>query len=798
MTIEQFLHRVRNPQTLTGREINVVRKAPQPGQISVCLVFPDTYEIGMSHNGLKILYHRLNAMDDVRAERCFLPDPETLPLFLQQGMPLFSLENRRPLAEFDLIGFSLLSELNFTNVLQVMEAAGLPLRRRDRGEGGPLIAAGSIAASNPEPLREFIDLFAFGDGEVLFPDILAVVRRGREAGLTRVQVLRELDRVPGLYAPECHPLRQEGVFLVPEMDGRQVHKRIAAELPDERYRAMEIVPIGNTVFDRLNVEVARGCPQNCRFCQAGNYYAPFRWRGAESCRNFITHALRGTGFESFSLASLSSGDYPYLDELLRWIPGHIAGDVSFSVPSLRPSTLSPALLKAIAEFRRTGLTIVPEAGSERLRRVINKNVSDAEIFAAVETALDHHWDKIKLYFMIGLPGETAEDIEALAVLLERIVETARARKRKIAVHASFSAFVPKPHTPLQWAARAERGAILATAEQLKRRLGRYRQIDIDVHLPEKGIIETILARGDARVGDLLEAVFRRGERYTAWDHHFHFPVWEEEIARAGLGFLLDELPEEAVLPWDFIAVGRRREHLLDEYRRARLEQPTPACESGRCAECRGCLFPVRPLPPPAPAAAAEPPAPAAQPLEYVRTRIVYEKSGDFRFFSHLSLMHYLERLLRRSGLQWRVTEGFHPRIKLASLPPLPVGAAGYGEVVEVFLQSGIGEEEALRRLQAAAGEFVFHGVRLCADRPGLMKDLRCMHYEITGADPMKVEAARVHLGGEDTVRQEGDVLFLGIAAIGNGVERLARFLRVLDPGREETAALCRRGVEFAG
>ena len=292
------------------------------------------------------------------------------------------------------------------------------------------------------------------------------------------------------------------------------------------------MPICDVVFNRLSVEIARGCPQNCRFCQAKSYYAPFRYREPGPTLDFIKESLAATGYESFSLASLSSGDYPGLPELLRRIPTIVQPDISFSVPSLRPSTLSDEMLSTLAMFRKTGITIVPEAGSERLRRAINKNVTDAEIFQALDIAWRHRWQKIKMYFMLGLPGETLEDIEAIILLLEKILAMARTRQARISIHVSFSSFVPKPHTPLQWAARAPVADLEEKMDLIKNRLKRHKNLDLDFHSASRGMVETILARGDARVGEILLQAFRRGEIFTAWDTHFHLPVWEELIGLA--------------------------------------------------------------------------------------------------------------------------------------------------------------------------------------------------------------------------------------------------------------------------
>ncbi len=795
MDAGELLFQLQNPQVYTGAEINAVRRPFTAENLNVCLVFPDAYEVGMSHQGIKLLYHLLNAMPGVSAERCFLPRRDNLPRF-GAATPLFSLENRVPLARFDLLGFSLLSELNFTNVLLALQLGGLPLQAAGRGAGWPLVAAGGIAVVNPEPLRDIVDLFAIGDGEGLFPDVLAAVADAKRSGAPRQALLERLDGLPGVYVPALHPLRPAGPFQVPEMGGRTVRKRVWPHLLPAVPPDGEIVPIGDVIFNRLNLEIARGCPQACRFCQAKQYYAPLRNRGLEDVTAAIPAALAQTGYESFSLASLSSGDYPHLPGLLSAIPALVQPDIAFSLPSLRPSTLSEDLLAALARTRRTGITIVPEAGSERLRRAINKDVSDDDIMQAVDFALAHGWHKLKLYFMIGLPGEEEADVEAIPRLIEHIVAAARGRRQRLDLHVSFSSFVPKPHTPLQWAARCPLERLLERIAWLRARLKPLRPVQADFHSPRRGVVETVLSRGDARVGHLLAEAFAAGEIFTAWEDDFHADVWERLLQAHDPAPYLGEIPVDAELPWGFIEINSRREHLLAEYDRSRRAQPTPACTPLRCPDCRGCSFPLRPegtaAPPPAPAAALQPPA------RYRRLRVFYEKSGDLRFFSQLAMMQQVERLLRRSGLLFAFSAGFHPRLRMATLPPLPVFAEGLQEVVEVSVQEGWSETELVQRLQAGGGGFPFRAVRYCEAAPRLGRDLREVEYEFLRpvAEETRAAVSELLLPGEE-MQAESDRLRLRLDYARNGQERFGRIYRLIDPDKRLTRYLRRTRVEFA-
>ena len=794
MNYDELFLKFENPQVFSGKEINAVRKEFSRERLNICLFFPDTYEIGMSHSGIKILYHLLNRLDGVHAQRSFLPSRPNIDIFRSNDVPLFSLENKTPLGEFDLIGFSLMSELNFTNIPLALELATIPLYSRQRDAFQPIIGAGGIAVANPEPLRDFIDFFAFGDGEVIFPQVAAVLRRAKGGNWPRRDVLKALDSIGGIYIPALVPLKRQGAYLIPQPPKAKVRKSVLRDLnlfDDER---REIVPLTNVVFNRLNVEIARGCLQACRFCQARNYYAPFRVKSLKRSMEHIVEAVRQTGFESFSLSSLSSGDYPYLADMLSLIPRVIQPDISFSVPSLRPSTLTDFILSTLNLFRKTGITIVPEAGSERLRQKINKDVTDQEIFNAVEMAIRHRWQRIKMYFMVGLPGETEEDIQAIIRLVERIMARVRESRQSMRLHISFSSFVPKPHTPFQWAGREAISSLLSKIEILKAGMKKFRNIDLDFHSPYRGIVETILARGDARMGEVIVKAYQKGEIFSAWDSDFHYEVWKDLIADSGAFEWLGELPLDAPLPWDFIELGMTKEHLREEYEKSLSAVPTPACRVNDCTECAGCFFGKSPYPPLEKGEIGE--SAGRSPDFFRKVRVSYEKSGDFRYLSHLSLMQYVERLLRRTALRFDHSGGFHPRIKMASLPPLPVHARGEDEVVELWVASDLDEAGLLRTLQAQADDFRFKSVKFADGRPSLGKDLHFVEYDILEADAGKIDAVQPLLIGSDAISCSPGVLHLKIDYSQQGQERFARIYRMLDPRREKTHQLVRTRVRF--
>lgn len=807
----EFLFKLENPQVYTGREINAVRKPFSRYQTNVCLVFPDKYEIGMSHYGLIILYHTLNKMPKVNAERCFLPGKPSIKTFKSYNVPLFSLENKIPLKEFDIIGFSLLSEMNYTNVLQVLDLAGIPLQTRDRHEPFPIIAAGGISVVNPEPLREFIDVFGIGDGEALFPDIIAAVREAKEKKQQRKALLSRLNNIKSLYVPALYPPVKKGRFYTPELETGAIKKRVMKTIEKSLPADRVIVPLGNVVFDRLNVEIARGCPKNCRFCQAKSYYAPYRFASLEKNLQHIAKGLEETGFETFSLSTLSAGDYPYLNELLQLIPQVIAvPGITFSLSSLRPSTLSHHLLSTIAMFKRTGITIVAEAGSQRLRNVINKDVTDEEIFQAVELALRNKWQKIKMYFMLGLPTETMEDIEGMIQLIRQVLQMAKDVRQKIKLHPSFSSFVPKPQTPLQWAKREGLKEIREKIKYIKANLRGIRNLDLDVHAPHNGVVETILARGDYRVGELLLKAFAKGEIFSAWDADFNFPAWMELINNSDERYeeFLSEISLDETLPWDFLQINFKKDYMKKEYQKALTAVPTSSCAQRECKDCNGCIYGMKHLEKEKPlvremkqfieTSSREKPGKAID-IVYNKVRIFYEKTGDFIFFSQLTMMKYIERLIRKSGIVFKCSEGFTPRIKIISLPPLPVFATGLEEVVEIFIDASVKEGEIRERLNRSAAPegFKFKSVVECNDTPPLSRDIHFMGYEIIVKDLRKhIDDIAEHLGETDFASFSDSRLILTMDYSKQGQERFAKIYKIIDPGKERTMYLTRTHVKF--
>ncbi|MEN8223193.1 MAG: TIGR03960 family B12-binding radical SAM protein [Acidobacteriota bacterium] len=792
--IEEFILKLKNPQVYSGKEINVVKGSFQKEKINICLVFPDTYEIGMSHQGMKILYHLLAGIDDVNVERSFLPDKESIEIFKEEKVELFSLETKTPLKAFDLIGFSILSELSYTNILQVLDLSNIPLYSKDRGGGYPIIAAGGItAAANPEPMRSFIDIFSIGDGEIIFPEIIRAIRKEKVDGRRNPG---NYSNIPGLYVPSMFTIKKSGRFFITNTNNKKIKKEVMSSLGSNPFRKGLIVPITNVIFDRLEIEIARGCPQNCRFCQAKSYYSPYRAKLSSDIMAELSDSLERTGFESFSLSSLSSGDHPLIEDILDRILFAKRPCLSISLPSLRPSTLTGNVLKTLSTGRKSGITIVPEAGSERLRKVINKDVSDEDILNAIRSVLSHGWQKIKLYFMIGLPTETDEDLEATIELVKKIQNESRQLKKNLKIHISFSPFVPKPHTVFQWAKRDSNEEILRKTGILLNGLKKYRNIDLDFHRPEKGIIETILSRGDSSVGELIYRSFKSGEIFSAWDSEFNYEVWENHVSDLKLWNFIDNLDVGELLPWHFLDFNFKPEYLSAEYEKALNGVETASCSDLLCSECQGCSFMYKKEISEDPRGEAREPE-KKEVKEYNKVRLFYKKEGEFSWFSHLPMMKYIERIIRRSGISFRCTEGFHPRIKMGSIPPLPVFARGEDEVVELYIDNSLTEEEILESLKRVSGDFQFNRAWIVNERKNLNKDLKYINYRIdtSGSGFSRDEITGSLIPSDSAVFAE-NILDLQIDYSEKGAERFSKVYKIIDPGKQRTGNLIRREIVF--
>lgn len=595
-TMEMILSRVQKPARYTGGEYNAVVKDRRSVDTRVALCFPDTYEIGMSNLGVRILYGLMNEQEGVWCERVFAPWGDMEAEMRREGLSLYGLESGDPISGFDVIGFSLGYELAYTNVLNMLDLAGLPLRTADRGEESPLIIAGGTCAYNSEPLVPFIDIFCLGEGEDVLLELLELYRRARNEGWRRRELLVAAARIPGLYVPSLYEVTygEDGVVTaVTPTEGAPsvVTKRIVQDFEHSYFPTKTIVPSTEIVHDRVMLEVFRGCIRGCRFCQAGYAYRPVRPRSPQRLLEQGIAACRDSGYQEMTLSSLSTSDYRPLeglcDGLLDWCEPH---KVSLSLPSLRADNFSMGLMERLQHVRKSGLTFAPEAGTQRLRDAINKNVTEEDLLTSCRTAFSGGWSSVKLYFMLGLPTETDEDVLGIAELARKVLQVWRDvtpnRRRGCRITVSTACFVPKPHTAFQWEPQVEREEYLRRVKLLRDNM-REKSITYHWHDPETSFLEAVFSRGDRRLADAIEAAWRDGAKFDSWSEYFSLERWLKALAACGLdpAFYANRTrSRDEVLPWSCVSTGVRTEFLWRERELAYQAKITPDCRK----QCTGC------------------------------------------------------------------------------------------------------------------------------------------------------------------------------------------------------------------
>ncbi len=742
MSHNSYLSRVQRPSRYLGREIHAVVKDPRGVSLRAALLFPDLYEVGMSHLGLGLLYAILNREDHIWAERAYAPAPDLEAQLRAQGRPLTSLESGTPLSHFHLLGVSFQYELGYTNFLNLLELGGVPLMAADRTPRDPVVIGGGPACFNPEPVAPFCDALVLGDGEEAVLEVAETVRAWRAARGTRQELWQALEHLEGVYVPAFFRMDFDEAGRLREISPRgrraAIRKRVLDDLERIPLSYRVLVPQCQVVHDRLGLEISRGCTRGCRYCQAGMVYRPVRERDPASVLAWAEAALAATGYEELSLLSLSVGDYAPLGRLLTALMDRLAGRrVALSLPSLRADTLTPEIMEQIRRVRRTGLTLAPEAGTPRLRRIINKNLTEETIIGSARQAFGAGWQLLKLYFMIGLPRETREDREAVNTLVREILKAAPPGRRG-RLNVSLGSFIPKAHTPFQWECQSDLADCRRLLQEVKDGL-RGRNIQAKWNSAAQTWLEGVFSRGDRRLAPVLLNAYRLGCRLDAWSEQLRLEPWRQAFREAGVDpdFYLRAREPEEVLPWDHLDSGVSRAFLLRERDLAYQEVESPDCRRAGCQDCgvcdqdqvslklqdQGAIPPAAPAPPPASPQAA-------------RYRLTYSKLGEARWLSHLEMVSTLYRSLRRSGLPLVYSDGFHPLPRVSFQGALPLGVESLAERMEVELTQPTAEAAVTERLnQALPSGLKILGARLLGGR-GSCPRLGSMVYQVESAAPV--------------------------------------------------------------
>ncbi len=616
--IDRILPKVMKPGRYVGGEWNIIHKDWEKTDVHTAFVFPDVYEVGMSNLALRILYDLLNSYEEYLCERAFAPWPDMEEKLKEERIPLYALESFRPLKDFDVLAFTLQYELSYTNILNILRLSEIPLRSAQRRNKTnettdsnknlvtnsnmntsleyPLVIAGGPCAYNPEPLAPFVDVILLGEGEEQFPAVLGIIKEGKEKGKSREDILAELVKLQGIYVPEYYDFTYKPDGTIKELKVNKnapsvIKKVIIKDFSAAYFPEKVIVPYTEAVHDRVMLEVMRGCTRGCRFCQAGMIYRPLRERSPERLIEQAEKAIEATGYEEISLVSLSTSDYTCVNRVLEKLMTKMQGKgVSVSLPSLRLDSFDVRIAEQVQKVRKSGLTFAPEAGTQRLRDVINKGVTEEDLLRTSEAAFRAGWSSIKLYYMIGLPTETYEDLDGIVDQAKKVLEVARKEGRRGArVTVSASSFVPKPHTPFQWEGQDSPETLKEKQEYLRKKM-RDNRIKFIYHDVGTSFMEAIFARGDRRLADLLEWAVQAGCKFDGWSEHFRYDLWLQGLAEKGIEpyfYANREYSANEILPWDHLDSGVSKEYLLEEHKKALAGMVTPDCR-GKCGHCGVC------------------------------------------------------------------------------------------------------------------------------------------------------------------------------------------------------------------